>query len=214
MREFEKGSILSHLIFLSWPMVFANLIQNGLAMFEIFLLGKLGVSALAAFAIGAIVNLFFWSFQGGIVTGCIAISARLNGEKEHEKLNRAIVQMLIFGTVIPLLFAVLIFLGLRPIITFFGGKGETFILAYEYIPLLLAALTVGGMMFVFVGVLRGVGDSVTPLKFVLTAVVINIIAAPVFIFGAGPFPQMGIKGAAAAMLAGFGAAFIISLIVL
>ena len=190
-------------MFLSWPMVFANLFQNGLSMFEIYLVGNLGVSALAAFAIGGTVLVFFWTFQGGAVTGCVATASRLNGEKNYEKLNRSIINMLLFGLLCGVSYAVMIFMFMKPVIIFFGGKGETYALAKEYITVLLPAIIALSVTFIFIGILRGVGDSRTPLKIVSLMVVVNIIAAPLLVLGPGPLPALGIKGAAFATLISF-----------
>ena len=64
MREFEKGSIVNHIVYLTWPMILANILQNFVSLFEVFLLGKLGVSQLAAFTIGTTILLIFWSTCG------------------------------------------------------------------------------------------------------------------------------------------------------
>jgi len=179
-------------------MIIANILQNAFSMFEVFLLGKLGVSALAAFAIAGTILLLFWSFQGGIVTGCIVVTTRLNGENRHGELNRAIFQMLTVGFTSALLYSVMLYIFLNPVAKFFGARGETLVLVKEYIPVFLAGLIFLGIEFVFVGVLRGFGDSQTPLKVISASVIINAIAAPVLIFGFGSVPAMGIKGAAMA----------------
>ena len=84
MRELEKGSILQNLLYLSVPLLITNLMQNFFSVFDMFLLGKIGVSAQAAISITGFIFGVFWSMEGGLMTGAAAVISRYAGRKDYE----------------------------------------------------------------------------------------------------------------------------------
>lgn len=193
MRAFDTGDLKSHIIHLSWPMVVANVFQNLALAFELFLIGRLGLEALAAISIVvSSIYAVFLSIHGGLINGAIAMVSRYSGNKEYDKVNTAVVQMTLFAVAAFVVYGILLFIFLDPILNFFGAKGAVFTMAKDFTLIMLLSFMPMAFFTIGIGVFRGAGDSITPLKSVLLMAAINVICNPLFMFTF----NMGLKGAA------------------
>ncbi|PKL90859.1 MAG: hypothetical protein CVV21_10720 [Candidatus Goldiibacteriota bacterium HGW-Goldbacteria-1] len=193
MRELHTGNLKSHIIHLSWPMITANVLQNLAAGFEMYLIGRINLEALAAFAI--VMSSFYGlylSLHGGLINAAITMTSRYTGRGNHAELNRAVAQMLIFAVLAFGLFSLAAYIFMDPMLVFFGAKGEVFTMAKEYTSIMLLSFLPFAVFSVFLGVLRGAGDSITPLKVVALMSVFWVILNPIFIFKL----NLGLKGVA------------------
>lgn len=205
MREFSTGDIRSHIIHLSWPMVVANLLQNVVSAFELYLIGTIGIEALAAIAIvTSSVYALYISVHGAVINGAIAMTSRFAGAGDHDKINRSLPLMLVYSTAVFALFCGLMYVYRVPVLSFFGAKGNVLVMAEEYVSILALSFIPMAFYSVFIGVFRGAGDSVTPLRMIIVMVTVNAVLNPVFII----VLKMGLKGAALANLCAFTAASI------
>ncbi|MFW6211106.1 MAG: MATE family efflux transporter, partial [bacterium] len=194
----EKGTIFKGLIFLAWPVLALNVMQNMVSLADIFFVGKVGVSALSAIAISSIVFSIFWSMQGGFMGGSIAMISRYAGSRNYEKMSRTLFNMTIVTFLNAVVYVTIMLLFLENILSFFGAQGETLKFAKEFTVIMLLAFLFASILFTFVASFRGAGDNMAPLYLAGTALLINFILDPVFIFGLLGMPAMGIKGAAVA----------------
>ncbi len=193
MKEFHKGDLTKHIIDLSWPMLLGNILLNGAAAFELFMLGKIGVETLAAYSIAmSSVWALFNSVHGGLINAAMAVVSRKYGAKRHGEINAALPGMLFTGVVFFSVFALVCYAIMVPAFVFFGAKGAVLkqVTGYMSISLLLSFI----MPFYsqLLGVSRGMGDSMTPLKIICVLVPLNILLNAIFI---GPM-GLGIMGAA------------------
>ncbi len=202
MRKFYKGNILSHLLYLSWPMLLGNVFQNFQSIYEIFLLGKISVNDIAAIGIAGTVILFFWSITGGIFNGVIAYTSRLLSQENFKDLKRIIPQTLIVSFFSGFVFCAIVFIFQDFIFSFLGAKGETLQKTKDYFNIAVFSLLNISIYFVFMSLLRSMGNSLTILFFVIGNVIVYFLLAPVFIFGKSGIPAFYIKGAALAGLCG------------
>jgi putative MATE family efflux protein len=193
MRELQTGNIRSHILHLSWPMMIANMLLNIAGAFELYLLGKISLEALAAYSI-IISSVFelFMSVHGGIVNGAIAVVSRYSGSKRRHEVGSVIFQMLIVSFMAYALYSVVILMFSGQILEFFGAKGDALKMAREYTFILVLSSIPMTVFSVGLGALRGAGDSVTPLKVTVAMSAVQIILNPILIFGF----NMGLKGAA------------------
>ncbi len=205
MENLPKNKILRTILQLSWPILIANNVVNAAALFDMFLVGKLGVSQLAAISISSIILSVYLTMQGGMMSGAIAVVSRFLGGKRHEELSQAVVQMILFSFTAASVFSIFLFIFMNDVLVFFGAKGETLASASGYLPVMLISVVFMSIFSMINAIIRGSGDSVTPLKLMSAASLINIILDPFLIFGIGFFPAMGLKGAAIANLSGFAA---------
>lgn len=198
--DLTNGNILYNLIYLSWPILVLNIIQNALSVFDMFLVGKIGVAAISAIAISYTLISLFWASVGGLSAGCIAIVSRLSGEKRYEELNKFLPIVLLSGLLVWFINGAVILAFLEPILAFFGAKGETMQLAKSYLKIILIGLFNPAILFMCFAIFRGIGLATMPFYLLGTAVVLNMFFMPLFIFGLFGFPKLGLPGSAVAYI--------------
>ena len=143
---------------------------------------------------------FFVSFVMGIGTGLSSFVARAFGAGEIEKAGRIAANGLAFGIILSLLLAALGVAFARPLFALLGAGPEIMASVLDYCRIIFI-----GFIFIFFGafgnsIIRGAGDTKTPMKFLLIQTLVNLVLDPLFIFGLGPIPAMGVWGAGLAMV--------------
>jgi len=212
--DLTNGNILYNLFYLSWPILILNIIQNTLSVFDMFLVGKIGVTAISAIAISYTLLSLFWASVGGLSAGCIAITSRLSGEKRYDELNKFLPVVILSGLMIWLINGTIILGLLEPILNFFGAKDETLNLAKSYLRIILIGLFNPAILHMSFAIFRGIGLSTMPFYLVGTAVILNMIFMPLFIFGFFGFPKLGLPGSAVAYIVATTGPTIAALIIL
>jgi putative MATE family efflux protein len=195
-----SGSVTKNIIRLSLPLFIAMLFQTGFSAIDMIFLGMVNPQAIAAVGMVFPVLYFFVSFVMGVGVGLSSFIARAVGEGELEKAGRIASNGIVFSIIMSFSLAVLGVVLSRPLFTALGaGPGiMDAVLVYSRIIFV-------GFIFLFFAalcnaIIRGEGDTKTPMKFMLIATVLNIALDPIFIFGIGPIPRMEVKGAALAMV--------------
>jgi putative MATE family efflux protein len=170
--------------------------------------GRLGHIEVAALGIAGTVVAILMMMVQGITVGTTALIAHFTGDKNYEEADIVLGQTFILGLIGSfIMYIVAVFL-VEPILILFGAKGEVLIYAADYLKITFGWSIV---IFFFEGVnqaLRGSGDAQMPLKALIIANILNIILDPLLIMGYGPFPQMGVAGAAIATALTRGIGFI------
>lgn len=194
------GSINKNIIRMSLPMVVAMLFQTGFSVIDMIFVGMVSPHAIAAVSIVFPVMFFFISFVMGIGTGLSSFVARAFGAGEIEKAGRIAANGLAFGIVLSLLLAALGVVFARPLFVLLGAGPEIMASVLNYCRIIFI-----GFIFIFFGafgnsIIRGAGDVRTPMKFLLIQTLVNLVLDPLFIFGLGPIPAMGVWGAGLAMV--------------
>ena len=206
-----SGSILAGLRRLAVPMLVTGLLQNAQSLIDLFWVGSLGANAVAAVALSMTVLMMLFPLVMGIATGTIAIVARAAGAGRLRQAEEAAAQSVLLSVVFGaasgaagLLFssAILQLLGAEPDVTAPGAA---------YLKIALLGSTTIFILFIGNSALQGAGDALTPMWIMLVSNLLNIALDPLFIFGLGPFPRMGVQGAALATVLAQGGAASISL---
>jgi putative MATE family efflux protein len=193
--EFEKGDIVRHLLYLSVPLLIVNLMQNFFSVFDMFLLGKLGVHAQSAISIIGFILSTFWSMQGGLGAGAMAIASRCCGKKDYGELKKTMVNTLFAAYALTLIYVIIAFIFRDRLLTYFGAKGETLELAkYIFTTCLISVLNDSGL-WIFFAVLRASGQIKRHFYLLVVSIILNTILEPVLIFGWMGFPKLGLMGA-------------------
>jgi putative MATE family efflux protein len=177
-------------------------------MVDLYFVGRLGHIEVAALAIAGTVVAILMMMVQGITVGTTALIAHFTGDRNYEEADQVLGQTFVLGLIGSFLMYIIAVFLVEPILILFGAKGEVLIYAADYLK-----ITFGWSIaiFFFEGVnqaLRGSGDAQTPLKALIIANILNIILDPLLIMGYGPFPQMGVAGAAIATALTRGIGFI------
>jgi putative MATE family efflux protein len=199
-RDLTTGSIPLHIWKLAIPSVLSLLGITVNNFIDGVWVGKLGPEALAAIAPSAFVIWLIFSLMDIVPVGLVAVISRYYGEKSMAKASETSVKMLQFTVMASILF---MFIGLfvsRYILGFVGVSPVVVRLGNIYLQILACGLPGFFLTEALFGVFRAVGDTAIPMKATIISVVANMILDPLLIFGIGPFPKMGIGGAALATI--------------
>ncbi len=201
-EEILHGGVVKTMFLLGWPMMVSSLLQSLYNLTDMVWLGRLPAEE-AKIAVAAInftwpVIFFLISFAAGLGRGGIPIISQYIGANDRKSADHYTGQ--IFGIVIIIATFMAIFGSLfsYPIFQAIGAKDELLETAAQYGSIIFLGLP---FMFVVMGggsVISAEGDTVTPLIISGVSVLINMILDPLLIFGVGPFPEMGVYGAATA----------------
>jgi putative MATE family efflux protein len=202
------GNISRSIWTLATPMMIGGALEDLFSMVDLYFVGKLGHIEVAALAIAGTVVAILMMMVQGITVGTTALIAHFTGDRNYEEADIVLGQTFILGLIGSfIMYIVAVFL-VEPILILFGAEGEVLIYAADYLK-----VTFGWSIaiFFFEGVnqaLRGSGDAQMPLKALIIANILNIILDPLLIMGYGPFPKMGVAGAAIATALTRGIGFI------
>ncbi len=194
-RELEKGDITKNLIGLALPIFVTNMMQNFFSVFDMFLLGKIGVAAQAAISIAGYIFGTFWSMIGGLATGAIAFASRYCGRKDYGLLRKTVVNTVAAAYGLALVYVTLHYIFRENLFTFFGAKGETLEMSRAIFLTCLISLLNDSGLFVFFAILRATGYVNRHFYILFMSILLNTVFEPLFIYGWLGFPKMGIQGA-------------------
>ncbi|MCE5197923.1 MAG: MATE family efflux transporter [Armatimonadota bacterium] len=198
-RDMTRGSIPRHLIIFSIPMLAGNIIQTAYSIVNAVWVGKgLGKADLAAVTVGFPIIFMLLAIAIGITQGTSILVSQFAGARNWERLKN-VVQT---STVLLLgLSSVLFILGefTTPwIMHKMQTPPDVYVLAVDYMRIFLCMIPFSYGTFLVVSMLRGIGDSKTPLYFQTGALLLTAIFDPILMFGWLGFPKMGLNGTAVA----------------
>ncbi len=197
-HQLTEGSIKTSLFRLSWPLLSGAFLHNLFNLVDLFFIGRLGPAALAALTIAGVILTIIIMVALGISTGATALIAHYTGRREYEKADNVLVQAIILSIISGGFVLAAGFLWIEPILLLMGATGEVMTYASEYLKIAFAFSFLIFLFFAFNQSLRGSGDTLTPLKALVLANILNIILDPLLIFGIGFFPRLEVAGSALA----------------
>lgn len=196
-----NGNIAGALVALSLPIMGSQFIQMAYSLFDAMWVGQIGSQSVTA--VGA-AGSFMWIGQGIAMIpqiGGQVMTGQSIGEGNMDKARRyagEAVQLMLLLMIIYASFCILL---RHPLIAFFRLHDPvTARMAESYLAIVSFGNIVMGFNYVMQGVLTAIGDSKTSFKYNAVGMVLNIVLDPVLIFGVGPFPALGVNGAAIATI--------------
>jgi putative MATE family efflux protein len=189
-----------HLLRLALPMVAGILAMMGFNMIDTFFVARLGTLPLAAMTLTFPLVMVAGSVSLGIsVSTSIAVSRAFGGNRP-EDVKRLTTDAVALGILVSIIFAVIGFFLLNPVLHAIEGDLPTHELARSYMVIWLFGTPFFFLQMIGNMAIRATGDTVTPSVLIILGVVINAVLDPLLIFGVGPLPRLGIAGAAWATL--------------
>jgi len=182
----------------SGPAIIAMMVAASYHIVDTIYVGSLGTDALAAMTISQPIMLIFIAVESGSGIGAASLIARRLGEKRTDEASRVLCIAITLTIVLGGLMTAISLPLLNPILTVFGATETVLPLAHSYVSILIFFAVVDSFFMVMGAVIRSEGSPLFSSIVSITSALINIILDPVFIYGWGPAPEMGIAGAATA----------------
>ncbi len=189
---------------LAVPMILELVMESTFAVVDIYFVGGLGPSAVATVGLTETYLFLLYSIGMGLAMGVTAIVARRIGEKNRDEAARTAVQAIIIALVIAVPFALAGIFFARDLLGLMGADSWALTRGFRYTQWMLGGNAVIMLLFIINAIFRGAGDPSLAMWVLWIANAFNMVLDPVLIRGLGPFPALGIQGAAIATNIGRG----------
>lgn len=191
-----QGRLLRQIVYLSWPIVTASLLQVAVGIADIKMVGVIGPDAIAAVGMARVVVFTLIAIVFAAATGVQVLVAQYSGRGDRANADATVKQGLIqiAGASVVVITPVGLVLS-RWIMVWLGATESVMAHGVPYLQILFGGMLFIMLSFVITAALQGAGDTLTPLILLLFANALNILLNYLFIFGVGPFPRMGVPGA-------------------
>jgi len=203
-RDYTRGPIGRAILLLAIPMVLEMVMESVFAVVDIFWVSHLGTDAAATVGLTESLMTLVYTLAIGLSIGAMAMVARRIGEQNPDGAARAAVQSIVLALIVSTVIAA-IGAPLAPkLLAFMGGSPWVIEHGSAFTRVMLAGNASVVLLFMINAIFRGAGDAAIAMRTLWLANWINILLGPCLIFGLGPFPKLGIVGAAIATTIGRG----------
>ena len=199
---------------LAVPMVLELVLESTFAVVDIFFVAKLGSSAVATVGLTETILFLLYAIGIGLAMAVTAVVARRVGEGNRDEAALTAVQAIWVALLASLPFAAAGIFWARDLLGLMGADAWALEHGYPYMQWALGSNAVILLLFTINAVFRGAGDAAAAMRVLWVANALNIALDPLLIFGLGPVPALGVKGAAIATAIGRGAGVLLQLWIL
>lgn len=203
-HDYTAGPIGRALMLLAVPMVLEVALESVFAVVNVFWVGRLGPGAIATVGLTEAMFSCIYALCMGLGIGATAMVARRIGEKNPDGAARAAVQAIALGVIVAIPIAILGGIFAKDLLRLMGAAPDVVATHSGYTRVLFSGNVVVLMLFLINAIFRGAGDAAIAMRSLWIANICNMILDPLLIFGIGPFPELGVMGAAVATTVGRG----------
>src|SRR4030088_2502936 len=203
-RDYTSGPIGRAILLLEIPMVLEMVLESVFAVIDVFWVSKLGPDAVATVGITESMLALIYAVAIGLSMAAAATVARRTGEKDPEGAAAAPVQAIALGISIAVPIGVLGAVLAPKLLTVMGASPSVVATGSGFPAVMLGFNVVILLLFLINAIFRGAGDAAIAMRVLWIANAINLVLDPCLIFGLGPFPALGVQGAAIATTCGRG----------
>ena len=194
----RHGSVRAKVLNMAWPAIVDQTLAMVIGIVDTAMVGRLGAQALASVGLAAQLMQASIAVFGAVTTGTTALVARFIGAQDPEQAQDTARQSMLFGAGLAASVAAILLLFAPGVLRGLFGSSEAEVLAgaAQYVRIVALALVPNFLLIVSNGIMRGSGDTRTPMQIMALMNVVNICFNWLLIYGVGPFPALGIRGAA------------------
>jgi putative MATE family efflux protein len=197
-EDYTEGSLNRAVLLLSVPMVLEMAMESVFALTDVFFVARLGADAVAAVGLTESLLTVVYAVAMGLCMSTTAVVARRIGEKQPEEAARTAVQAVAVGLAVSVPFAVLGIAGARSLLELMGAPSPVVAKGWGYTAWMLGGNASVVLLFLMNATFRGAGDATVAMRSLWIGNAVNMVLDPCLIFGLGPFPELGVTGAAVA----------------
>lgn len=214
-RDYTQGNVGRAVVLLAIPMMLEMAMESIFAVVDIFFVARLGPAAIAAVGLTEAVLTLLYAVAVGLSFGVTALVARRIGERDPEAAATVAGQTLWVGVGTSVLVGALGIAFAPQLLAMMGADDEVIAGGASYMAWMLGGCVTILLLFLVTAILRGAGHAALALRVLVVANGINIVLDPCLIYGVGPFPELGVTGAAVAtnIGRGIGAAYALYVLV-
>src|SRR6266404_1817051 len=201
-QDFTVGNLNRAILLLAIPMVLEMALESLFAVVDVFWVSHLGANAVARVGLTESLLTLVFAVALGLSLSTTAMVARRIGEKDKDGASVAAVQSVAIGLMLSCLMGVPCLFYAPLLLRLMGASPEIVAVGGNYARIALGGCGAVLMLFLNNAIFRGAGDAAIAMRLLWVSNVINLVLDPCLIFGWGPFPKLGVTGAALATFTG------------
>jgi putative MATE family efflux protein len=209
--DYTTAPINRAVVMLAIPMVMEMIMESIFAVVDVFWVAHLGANAVATVGLTESMLTIVYTVAMGTGIGAMALVARRVGEKNEDEASRTAVQAILLSVILAVVVGLIGGSQAKNLLRLMGATPDVVDTGWKFTAVMLGANFTVFLLFVINAVFRGAGDAAIAMRVLWMGNFLNIALGPCFIFGLGPFPQLGVTGAAVATNIGRGTAVLIQL---
>lgn len=210
-RDYTEGPVGPALVALSVPMVLEMSMESLFAVVDVFYVSRVSADAVATVGITESMLMIVYTVAMGLGIGATAVVSRRTGEKDQEGAAQAAAQSIALGLFVALAIGVFGYFNAEHLLHLMGATPSMIESSLGYTQIMFAGNATVTLLFLNNAIFRGVGDPAIAMRMLWLGNAINIVVCPLLIFGIGPFPHLGVAGAALGTNIGRGTAVLTQL---
>jgi putative MATE family efflux protein len=201
-QDYTAGNLNRAILLLAIPMVLEMVLESLFAVVDVLWVGRLGANAVATVGLTESLLALVFSIGIGLSMSTTAMVARRIGEKDPGDAAIAGAQAIFLGLLISLVIGIPAFVFAPQLLRLMGASPEIVVTGSGYARIALGGCGAIVMLFLNNAIFRGAGDAAIAMRLLWVSNILNLILDPCLIFGLGPFPRLGVTGAALATFSG------------